>query len=210
VETIRQAQVDLSLFPCYGKYKVLIIDDAHMLSGSAQNSLLKTLEEPNKTSILILITHEVSRLLPTILSRVHEVNFSLVSEEEMQLGFGVENKNHSDMFFLGMGRPGLVHGIAASLEELEARRDWLKQLEIVQKGSVSERLRLAENFSKNIVRTFERLALWIWSLRGELSRDRSLQNEIYEKIEKIDRAIEILKTTNANSRLVLENLFISL
>ena len=49
IEKIRNAQKELTLYPYQGKYKVLIINDAHKLTEQSQNALLKTLEEPNST-----------------------------------------------------------------------------------------------------------------------------------------------------------------
>src|SRR3972149_5064453 len=80
-EEIRDALIFLSRFPASGKFRVVIVEDAHKLSQTAQNVLLKTLEEPNTTSVIILVTHEIGVILPTILSRVEKVRFDYVSVE---------------------------------------------------------------------------------------------------------------------------------
>ena len=61
--------------PQYGNYKVYIIDEVHMLSTSAFNAFLKTLEEPPKYAIFILATTEKHKILPTILSRCQIFDF---------------------------------------------------------------------------------------------------------------------------------------
>ena len=122
VEHIRNVQKDLSLFPYDGKYKVLIINDAHKMSVSAQNSLLKILEEPNETSIIILVTHNDSKIISTIKSRCQRINFSLVDLEEI----GKIAGNNEDVIKFSMGRPGLVFGILENKEELDNK---IKELE---------------------------------------------------------------------------------
>src|SRR5690606_34006674 len=69
VEDIRNLAEQVRFAPQQGKYKVYIIDEVHMLSSSAFNAFLKTLEEPPDYAIFILATTEKHRILPTILSR---------------------------------------------------------------------------------------------------------------------------------------------
>ena len=69
VDDIRQLVEQVRIPPQIGKYKVYIIDEVHMLSASAFNAFLKTLEEPPRHAIFILATTEKHKILPTILSR---------------------------------------------------------------------------------------------------------------------------------------------
>ena len=69
IEQIRGLISDIILKPYEGRYKVFIIEDAHLLNAAAANSFLKTLEEPPANSVLILITERPSDLAPTIASR---------------------------------------------------------------------------------------------------------------------------------------------
>ncbi len=83
VDEIRDLKESVQFPPTIGKYKVYIIDEVHMLSPSAFNALLKTLEEPPAHVIFILATTEVHKLPQTILSRCMRFDFRLVSEEEL-------------------------------------------------------------------------------------------------------------------------------
>ena len=83
VDEIRALREKVKYPPVDGKYKVYIIDEVHMLSPSAFNALLKTLEEPPKHAIFILATTEVHKLPATILSRCMRFDFKLVSIEEL-------------------------------------------------------------------------------------------------------------------------------
>ncbi len=78
VEEIRDLREKVAFPPLIGKYKVYIIDEVHMLTESAFNALLKTLEEPPKHVIFILATTEIHKLPATILSRCTRFDFKLL------------------------------------------------------------------------------------------------------------------------------------
>lgn len=83
VEEIREIREKVKYPPVHGKYKVYIIDEVHMLTESAFNALLKTLEEPPQHAVFILATTEVHKLPATILSRCMRFDFRLVSQETL-------------------------------------------------------------------------------------------------------------------------------
>jgi len=79
VDDIRALTEQVRILPQLGKYKVYIIDEVHMLSASAFNAFLKTLEEPPHHAIFILATTEKHKILPTILSRCQIYDFNRIS-----------------------------------------------------------------------------------------------------------------------------------
>ena len=83
VDEIRELKNKVNLVPSISKYKVYIIDEVHMLSTSAFNALLKTLEEPPSHVIFILATTDPHKVLPTILSRCQRYDFKKVSENKI-------------------------------------------------------------------------------------------------------------------------------
>ncbi|TMI75990.1 MAG: DNA polymerase III subunit gamma/tau [Bacillati bacterium ANGP1] len=83
IEEIRELRDRIRLAPTEGRYKVYIIDEAHMLTTEAANALLKTLEEPPAHAILVLVTTEPHRLPATILSRCQRFDFRRVSQKEI-------------------------------------------------------------------------------------------------------------------------------
>ena len=83
VDNIRQLVEQVHIPPQIGKYKVYIIDEVHMLSTSAFNAFLKTLEEPPRHAIFILATTEKHKILPTILSRCQIYDFNRISVEDI-------------------------------------------------------------------------------------------------------------------------------
>jgi DNA polymerase-3 subunit gamma/tau len=79
VDDIRSLTDQVRIPPQVGKYKVYIIDEVHMLSQSAFNAFLKTLEEPPKHCIFILATTEKHKIIPTILSRCQIFDFKRIT-----------------------------------------------------------------------------------------------------------------------------------
>ncbi|MCJ7466961.1 MAG: DNA polymerase III subunit gamma/tau [Maribacter sp.] len=82
VDDIRNLIDQVRIPPQIGKYKVYIIDEVHMLSQSAFNAFLKTLEEPPKHAIFILATTEKHKIIPTILSRCQIFDFKRITVKD--------------------------------------------------------------------------------------------------------------------------------
>jgi len=83
VDDIRNLIDQVKIPPQVGKYKTYIIDEVHMLSKSAFNAFLKTLEEPPKHSIFILATTEKEKIIPTILSRCQIFDFNRINTQQI-------------------------------------------------------------------------------------------------------------------------------
>jgi DNA polymerase-3 subunit gamma/tau len=83
VEDIRSLREKVNYAPNQARYKVYIIDEVHMLSTSASNALLKTLEEPPPHVIFILATTETHKILPTILSRCQRFDFHRLAQSDV-------------------------------------------------------------------------------------------------------------------------------
>lgn len=83
VDEIRELRDKVGLVPSFGKYKIYIIDEVHMLTTSAFNALLKTLEEPPKHVIFILATTEPFKIPITILSRCQRFDFKKISVDDI-------------------------------------------------------------------------------------------------------------------------------
>lgn len=84
VDNIRELKERAAIAPVEGKYKIYIIDEVHMLSKSAFNALLKTLEEPPAHVIFIMATTDLYKVLPTIISRSQVYEFKLATPDIMQ------------------------------------------------------------------------------------------------------------------------------
>ena len=95
VDEIREIINNIKLAPSYSKYKVYIIDEVHMLSTSAFNALLLTLEEPPKHIVFILATTNIEAVPITILSRCQRFDFHKISTENIKnrLDYVIKEEN---------------------------------------------------------------------------------------------------------------------
>ncbi|KAF0852062.1 MAG: DNA polymerase III subunit gamma/tau [Spiroplasma poulsonii] len=84
VDEIREIRNNVQLLPTMAKYKVYIIDEIHMLTNSAFNALLKTLEEPPQHVVFILATTESHKIPATIISRCQQYNFRKIPKVELE------------------------------------------------------------------------------------------------------------------------------
>ncbi|MCX6301619.1 MAG: DNA polymerase III subunit gamma/tau [Bacteroidia bacterium] len=95
VEDIRSLNDQVRIPPQIGKYSIYIIDEVHMLSSSAFNAFLKTLEEPPSHAIFILATTEKHKIIPTILSRCQIFDFNRIRIEDIVTRLQFVAKNES-------------------------------------------------------------------------------------------------------------------
>lgn len=84
VDEMRDLREKVQYPPVAGKYKVYIIDEVHMLTPSAFNAVLKTLEEPPRHAVFILATTEPQKIPATILSRCMRFDFKLIPQEDLE------------------------------------------------------------------------------------------------------------------------------
>ena len=83
IDNIRDLREKVMMPPSSGKYKVYVLDEAHMLTNEAFNALLKTLEEPPPYAIFVLATTDVHKMLPTVLSRCQRFDFKRISTSQI-------------------------------------------------------------------------------------------------------------------------------
>ena len=127
IEQVRVLREHISLKPHSGFKKVFIIDEAHAMNASAQNALLKTLEEPPDCSLLVLVSHAPQALLPTIRSRCQTLHFTpagrdvverYIRKMSLTAPHGVES-----LARLSEGRIGFLTGLLADTNScFEMRR----------------------------------------------------------------------------------------
>jgi DNA polymerase-3 subunit gamma/tau len=83
VDDIRELRDSVQYAPVSGRYKVYILDEAHMLSPQAWNAFLKTLEEPPPSTIFVLATTEAHKVMPTVVDRCHRFDFRRPTVEQL-------------------------------------------------------------------------------------------------------------------------------
>jgi DNA polymerase-3 subunit gamma/tau len=83
IDSIRELREKVMVRPASGKYKIYILDEAHMLTTEAFNALLKTLEEPPEHAIFVLATTDVHKMLPTVISRCQRFDFKRITTRQI-------------------------------------------------------------------------------------------------------------------------------
>ena len=94
IDNIRELRERIMVPPSTGKYKVYVLDEAHMLTTEAFNALLKTLEEPPEYAIFVMATTDVHKMLPTVLSRCQRFDFKRITTRQIvaRLNFVAEQE----------------------------------------------------------------------------------------------------------------------
>lgn len=210
VSDIREALLFLSRYPTLGKYRVVIIDEAEELSLGGQNALLKVLEEPNSTSIIILVTELPGKLLPTLLSRLALVSFDLVPEETLRFAYR-EQKELPPDFFFSLGIPGLIENALYNPEGFQTHQEQLRRLFRISKSSLRERMLLADELSNNQEELPTLLRQWLAGLHQQfLQGEPARVQKSLVLLERLFLDGRDVIARRGNTRLILEKLFLSL
>lgn len=206
-EKSREARGWLGSFPYAGRKKVLIIRDAHRLTETAQNILLKILEEPPSYAVIILVTHEFGKILQTIVSRCQRVPFHLVDEREMSGVFA--SLPEKEKFLFSLGRPGLIIDRQQQEDAFLEMHGMLERLHRLPECSLRERIALAEALATDLPRTLRIMEWWISGLYAtvKLSSDDIL-DQVYGCISRIVTLSNDLKRHPSSARLLLEHYLI--
>lgn len=148
VATVRDGLHKLQSTAAYGGWRTLVVDAVDDLNAEGANALLKPLEEPPRKTVLFLIAHRLSAVLPTLRSRCRLMAFSRLSEDELgKIAFGaqpdaVPEQMHDVARALADGRAGVVQDLLAEPELLEAYGQFCMQA-ARGSGSLPDRLAFA-------------------------------------------------------------------
>lgn len=204
VEDIREASEFLSRFPSMGKYRVVIIDTAERLTVSAENALLKVLEEPNSTSVIILVTHLPGKLLPTVRSRLFGVAFTPLPADELHAFF--IDSNVPDFFF-SLGLPGLVAAATESPADFDKQKNLLRGLFQLSRLTWKERISLAERIAADPDGISDLLEIWLTGLRRQQQEETLRSPAFAGFLEALLETLDRVSLREGNPRLLLEKLF---
>lgn len=208
ISQIRELVWKLSLRPYAATFKAAIIDSAHTMNQEAQSCLLKTLEEPKGRALLILLSQHPDALLATIRSRTEEVAFFPLAQKELEEHFPKE------IVFLAAGRPGRAINFLKHPEELEAAKQWLKELSQVRSLDYAPRFHYVSALANTPEKIPELLELWLQHFRQclRLNLKHSLEEcfGYVRVIKSIEKTLFLLSKTNVSPRLALETLMLEL
>ena len=169
VDQVRELQHSLSLTAYEANYRVALLlrfEEAHL---SAQNALLKTLEEPADRVILLLTADSAENLLPTIVSRCEVLRLRPLSVERLmaalQQGWQMPLEEARLLAHLSSGRTGKALFYHQHPEALESRREWVEDFFRLLDSSLRERMVYADSFRKKEreeIREIYRVWLSLW------------------------------------------------
>jgi DNA polymerase-3 subunit delta' len=158
VEQVRHAIDFVQLTSHRNGLRIVLIYPAEAMQASAANALLKTLEEPPENSLLILVTDQASKLIPTILSRCHLVGFDLPDNAAATIWLQEQGvKDAALCLALAAGSP--LQAMALADAEFQSRRRALLQDLLAAKQTNA--LQLAERYAKLDNADFSQLVLWL-------------------------------------------------
>lgn len=206
VDEIREFCGELFLKPTKTSHKVFIIDDAECMNEQAQNALLKVLEEPPLYATIILITSNKEKLLNTIKSRVVEMNFDSLSEQEIRIALDMNNIEYTDeaiKYSNGSYKKALdfinddMFEIAKDVAKLLEGKDFLAV------NRKFEEIKTDKNLKAGITQILEKtMQIFFMKFKNEKNFD-------YKIIEKLEETIQKIKR-NANVDLALDSLMVEL
>lgn len=198
IDQIRDLIWKLSLKPYSAPLKVAIIDQAQTMNQESQNCFLKTLEEPKKDTLLILIAEYPKSLLSTILSRCQTINFQPLPQKEM------ENNFSKEIAEISLGRPGRAVDFLDP-QKLDEFKKNINEVAGLVHSDFSSRFQCAkEIFQKDNLK--EILITWLFYFRNLLLAPGG---EHYANVlKKIQETNSLISSTNVSPRLALEILML--
>lgn len=225
IDDIHELRRLMALSTRLGSRRIAIIDGAEDMTDHAQNALLKILEEPGEGKLFILVSHDVSRLLSTILSRVVSLSFSYASDTDMEKFVeenGVLSRDKNDLLFCAGNRPGVLVRL---VEDVEFRADALarkKMIALLADAPLFERMKAVAAFAGNREVEDEFFFGFFRMARERLMRafdgngvshGAAAQAAGVHECATLKNALRIkryMDTTNVNRRLALENIVLEI
>lgn len=196
----------LAFKPFLAAKKVAVINNAHNLNTQSSNALLKTLEEPSPSTIIILIADK-NGLLPTITSRCQIFYFNTFSENQLQEFAGLRGlpleKNLIDLSF---GRISQLLKFAADKESLIKQALGVKNYEKFSEMSIGDRILCINEYADMEEKDLEQnLSLWLnWQVKNLPFKPKN-----YTKLQALTDSLLGLKQ-NKNKKLLLQSLFLKI
>lgn len=184
--------------------QVVVIDDADAMSPGAQNAFLKLLEEPGESVHFILTSHQPTKLLPTVISRVERVNLSkidLTKSEKLVDKLGVKDDNKKrQLMFVGGGLPAELHRLAADEAYFKTIAGQMADARELLQAPAYSKLLVINRYSSDRQKTLDLLQSAQKII--ELSQQDSPSREAIERSDQIATVYDRI-IANGNVRLQL-------
>ena len=235
VDDIReQVNNDIIIKPYSSRYKIYIIPEAELMNPQAQNALLKTIEEPPEYAVIMLLTNNLDKMLPTILSRCITLNLKPVGELDMMeylSRMGVPQAKAKFCVGFAFGNLGKAVRLATSEEYNEIKHDCVQILKDINRMEIYDLIDAVKKMSKyklDIYDYLDIMMMWyrdILMLKVSGSPDKLLFKEeyatlkqqanyiSYEGIENVLKALDKVKVrleANVNFDIAMELLLLTI
>lgn len=235
VDDIReQVNNDIIIKPYSSRYKIYIIPEAELMNPQAQNALLKTIEEPPEYAIIMLLTNNLDKMLPTILSRCITLNLKPVGELDMMeylSRMGISQAKAKFCVGFAFGNLGKAVRLATSEEYNEIKHDCVQILKDINRMEIYDLIDAVKKMSKyklDIYDYLDIMMMWyrdILMLKVSGSPDKLLFKEeyatlkqqanyiSYEGIENVLKALDKVKVrleANVNFDIAMELLLLTI
>lgn len=236
VDDIReQVNNDIGIKPYSSRYKIYIVSEAELMNVQAQNAILKTIEEPPEYAIIMLLTANIDKLLPTILSRCVVLNFKPIRELEMMDYLtnivGIDEKKAYFCTNFSMGNMGKAVRLALSDDYNNLKRDCIYMLRNIYDIDIDDIIRSIKNINNyklEINDYLDMMVLWYRDIlmlkisgnpnklifREEYSYINKQASRItYEGVDTIIEAIEKVKVrleANVNVDIAMELMLLTI
>lgn len=216
IEDIRSLISSLELKPYRKRGKVVLVSHAEKLTTQALNAFLKTLEEPDSKTTIILTSENKKNLLPTIVSRARIVNFGLLSDkrvfEYLHDELGVKKEMSNKISEISAGKIGLAINLANDENLANEAFDLITTFKRVYKSQdIWEKINFADLLSKDKETLLNKLQALELFVRGELikgikgGQNSNGNRELVVLLDKIAKSMEQINM-NINTKLALEGL----
>jgi len=205
----------------YGTRRVVLIENIERMPIEAQNSFLKTLEEPPGDTVFLMTSAKIKKIVPTILSRVRQMSFSLVSDDILRKELGKRFKDHPDFseaLELAQGRVGLATKLLSDSSVFTFYKTiynqidmFLRNNDLVGKFSYVSEL---DGDSEKLDLFFDSFCFFLRKVAYDLLKGQANSLSNRYDLKSITNLFEYLLKTrylidrNANKKLSLENFFL--
>jgi DNA polymerase-3 subunit delta' len=232
VEQVRDFQYNLYLAPNSAAFRIALLVNFEKATDSAQNALLKTLEEPPENVILLITAESKERLLPTIVSRCEVIRLRPVPYQDLKVGiqnlWQVPSEEANLLSHIASGRAGYCYHLFQNPELMVLRRQWLDDMGTLLSSNRIDRFNYADKLYKNRSQIYPLLNTWLGFWRDVLlvSRNGGSQitnidylelikylaqnldkNTTFQVVQSLDGTFRNLEN-NVNPRLALEDLML--
>ncbi len=222
MDKVRQVLLRTSMKAEKDKKNFLIIRNVQNLSENSSNILLKSIEEPPKDTIFILISNFEDGVLPTIRSRCQIIRFRLLEDQELanylEESYNQNKKQAFEIAQIAMGRVKLAEKLMMDEKIKKELQEIRENFRVALRGGLLEGLNLAWEVGKSRKTAQKNIQLWIWFLRNYLLRTAILQNQsnswkiekkILEMISYLEEIRKKIEKTNVSQRIQIEKFFVT-